>query len=38
MTPIFRAIIQKGKVVFDNVDKFNEYLIPLEGQDLSTKI
>ena len=34
MTPIFRAIIQKGKVVFDNVDKFNEYLIPLEDKDV----
>ncbi len=34
MNPIFRAIIQKGKVVFDRVDMLNSYLIGLEGKEV----
>ena len=34
MNPIFRAIIQKGKVVFDQVDLFNSYLTGLEGKEI----
>ncbi len=34
MNPIFRATIQKGKVVFDRVDMLNSYLIGLEGKEV----
>ena len=34
MSPIFEAIIQKGKVVFRNVGLFNGFLISLEGKEI----
>ena len=34
MNPIFTAKIQRGKVVFDNVDLLNGYLISLEGKEV----
>jgi len=34
MTPIFRATIQKGKVVFDRLGLFNDYLTLLEGKEV----
>lgn len=34
MNPIFRATIQKGKVIFDCVGLFNDYLTLLEGKEV----
>ena len=34
MSPIFEAIIKKGKVIFNNVDLFNGFLISLEGKEV----
>ncbi len=34
MNPIFLATITKGKVVFNNVDNFNHYLLSLESKDV----
>jgi len=34
MSPIFRAIISTGKVVFDNLGLFNDYLTLLEGKNV----
>jgi hypothetical protein len=34
MNPIFKAVIQKGKVVFDRVGLFNDYLTLLEGKEV----
>ena len=38
MNPIFRATVQKGKVVFHNVDLFNGFLISLEGKDVDVTV
>ena len=34
MNPIFPALIKSGKVVFNNIIKFNEHLRSLEGKDV----
>jgi len=34
MNPIFRAVVQKGKVIFDRVGLFNDYLTLLEGKEV----
>ena len=38
MNPIFFATIKKGKVIFNNVQLFNNYLLSLEGKDVEDKI
>jgi hypothetical protein len=38
LNPIFRANIKKGKVVFDNVESFNNYLIPFEGKEVDVVV
>ena len=34
MNPIFRATIQKGKVIFNDRDSFDKYLLNLESKDV----
>jgi len=34
LTPVFKAAIQKGKVLFRDVDKFNLYVLRFEGKEI----
>ena len=38
MNPIFFATIKKGKVIFNNVQLFNNYLLSLEGKDVEVVV
>jgi hypothetical protein len=38
MNPIFLAKIKKNKVIFNNVELFNKYLIKLEGKDVEVVV
>ena len=38
MNPVFKATIQKGKVIFDRVDMFNSYVVGLEGKEVNIVI
>jgi len=38
MTPVFFAMIKNGKINFNSIEKFNKYLLSLEGKDVTVVV